>query len=124
MFALSKFDTIPATSWTLLISAFGTKLPIFFFVKVGLPSLSIADCTSIATPADTALMMQLGSDGVFVGSGIFKSRNPEKRARAIVLATTYYNDPIKLAEISEDLGEAMSGINCSEITSKYEEKGW
>ena len=82
------------------------KLPIFFFVKVGLPSLSIADCTSIATPADTALMMQLGSDGVFVGSGIFKSRNPEKRARAIVLATTYYNDPIKLAEISEDLGEA------------------
>ena len=78
----------------------------------------------IATPADAALMMQLGSDGVFVGSGIFKSGNPEKRARAIVLATTYYNDPIKLAEISEDLGEAMSGINCSEITSKYEEKGW
>ena len=78
----------------------------------------------IATPADAALMMQLGSDGVFVGSGIFKSGNPEKRARAIVLATTYYNDPIKLAEISEDLGEAMSGINCSEITSKYEERGW
>ncbi len=78
----------------------------------------------IATPADAALMMQLGCDGVFVGSGIFKSDNPEKRARAIVLATTYYNDPIKLAEISEDLGDAMSGINCNEITSRYEERGW
>ena len=78
----------------------------------------------IATPADAALMMQLGCDGVFVGSGIFKSGNPEKRARAIVLATTYYNDPIKLAEISEDLGDAMSGINCNEITSRYEERGW
>ena len=258
MFALSKFDTITATSWTLLRSAFGTKLPIFFFVKVGLPSLSIADCTSIAntvlsrflfaiealgidyidesevltpadnsyhinkndlkalfvcgsrnlgealrrigegasmirtkgeartgdivqavthmrtinddirrvkntpkeelmtlakefnapydlieyvwkngklpvinfsvggiaTPADAALMMQLGFDSVFMDSGIFKSWNPEKRARAIVLATTYYNDPIKLAEISEDLGKVMSGINCNEITSKYEERGW
>ena len=77
----------------------------------------------IATPADAALMMQLGCDGVFVGSGIFKSGNPEKRASAIVLATTYYNSPLKLAEISEDLGEAMSGINCSKITSKFEERG-
>lgn len=77
----------------------------------------------IATPADAALMMQLGCDGVFVGSGIFKSGNPEKRASAIVLATTYYNAPLKLAEISEDLGEAMYGINCSEITSKFEERG-
>ena len=68
-------------------------------------------------------MMQLGCDGVFVGSGIFKSGNPEKRASAIVLATTYYNAPLKLAEISEDLGEAMYGINCSEITSKFEERG-
>ena len=78
----------------------------------------------IATPADAALMMQLGSEGVFVGSGIFKSGDPEKRARAIVLATTYYNDPIKLAEVSEDLGKAISGINYSEITTKYEERGW
>ena len=69
-------------------------------------------------------MMQLGFDSVFMDSGIFKSWNPEKRARAIVLATTYYNDPIKLAEISEDLGKVMSGINCNEITSKYEERGW
>jgi len=78
----------------------------------------------IATPADAALMMQLGSEGVFVGSGIFKSDNPEKRARAIVLATTYYNDPEKLAEVSEDLGGAMSGINSTEVATKYAQIGW
>ena len=89
------------------------KLPVVNFAAGG-----------IATPADAALMMQLGCDGVFVGSGIFKSGDPEKRARAIVLATTYYNDPIKLAEVSEDLGKAISGINYSEITTKYEERGW
>ena len=69
----------------------------------------------IATPADAALMMQLGAEGVFVGSGIFKSGNPEKRARAIVQATTNFNDPKLLAELSEDLGEAMVGINEQEI---------
>lgn len=89
------------------------KLPVVNFAAGG-----------IATPADAALMMQLGSEGVFVGSGIFKSGDPEKRARAIVLATTYYNDPIKLAEVSEDLGKAISGINYSETTTKYEERGW
>ncbi|OPX49790.1 pyridoxal 5'-phosphate synthase lyase subunit PdxS [Clostridium thermobutyricum] len=89
------------------------KLPVVNFAAGG-----------IATPADAALMMQLGCDGVFVGSGIFNSGNPEKRARAIVLATTYYNDPIKLAEVSEDLGEAMSGISASEIKVKYENRGW
>lgn len=89
------------------------KLPVVNFAAGG-----------IATPADAALMMQLGSEGVFVGSGIFKSGDPEKRARAIVLATTYYNDPIKLAEVSEELGKAISGINYSEITTKYEERGW
>lgn len=89
------------------------KLPVVNFAAGG-----------IATPADAALMMQLGSDGVFVGSGIFKSENPEKRARAIVLATTYYNDPEKLAEVSEDIGGAMSGINAQEVKVKYEERGW
>jgi pyridoxal 5'-phosphate synthase pdxS subunit len=64
----------------------------------------------IATPADAAMMMQLGADGVFVGSGIFKSSDPEKRARAIVQAVTYYNDPQKLAEVSTGLGEPMKGI--------------
>lgn len=69
----------------------------------------------VATPADAALMMQLGADGVFVGSGIFKSGNPAKRAAAIVKAVTSYNDPKVLAEVSEDLGEAMVGINKDEI---------
>jgi len=68
----------------------------------------------LATPADVALLMQLGVDGVFVGSGIFKSGNPQKRAQAMVQAVTFYKDADKLAEISEDLGEAMVGINCQE----------
>ncbi|WP_294395836.1 pyridoxal 5'-phosphate synthase lyase subunit PdxS [uncultured Clostridium sp.] len=89
------------------------KLPVVNFAAGG-----------IATPADAALMMQLGCDGVFVGSGIFKSKNPEKRARAIVLATTYYDDAKKLAEVSEDLGEAMSGINAKEVSTRYAERGW
>lgn len=80
----------------------------------------------IATPADAALMMQLGADGIFVGSGIFKSSNPEKRAAAIVKATTYYNDPKILAEVSEDLGEAMEGLEISKIEKEnlYAERGW
>lgn len=69
----------------------------------------------IATPADAALMRMLGADGVFVGSGIFKSENPEKRARAIVLACTHYDDPELLARVSEDLGEAMPGIEIEKI---------
>lgn len=69
----------------------------------------------VATPADAALMMQLGAEGVFVGSGIFKSGNPEKRAAAIVKAVANYNNPAVLAELSEDLGEAMVGINPDEI---------
>ena len=89
------------------------KLPVVNFAAGG-----------IATPADAALMMQLGCDGVFVGSGIFKSDNPEKRAKAIVLATTYYNDPQKLAEVSEDLGGAMSGINANDVAIRYAERGW
>lgn len=89
------------------------KLPVVNFAAGG-----------IATPADAALMMQLGSEGVFVGSGIFKSADPEKRARAIVLATTYYNEPKKLAELSENLGEPMFGINADELKTRYEERGW
>ena len=80
----------------------------------------------IATPADAALMMQLGSEGIFVGSGIFKSSNPEKMARAIVKATAYYNDPDVLAEVSEGLGEAMRGIELSEIApeNRMAQRGW
>lgn len=80
----------------------------------------------IATPADAALMMQLGAEGNFVGSGIFKSSDPMKRARAIVAATTYFNDPTVLAEVSKDLGEAMVGIDISTIKpeDRMQERGW
>ena len=80
----------------------------------------------IATPADAALMMQLGCDGIFVGSGIFKSNDPAKRAKAIVAATTYYNDPKVLAEVSKDLGEAMPGIEISTLSAseRIQERGW
>ncbi|RMD42832.1 hypothetical protein DV735_g2267, partial [Chaetothyriales sp. CBS 134920] len=80
----------------------------------------------IATPADAALMMQLGCDGVFVGSGIFKSGNAAKRAKAIVRATTHYQDAKVLAECSAGLGEAMVGINCSSMapTEKMAGRGW
>ena len=77
----------------------------------------------VATPADAALMMQLGAEGVFVGSGIFKSGNPEKRASSIVKAVTNYNDYKMLAELSEDLGEAMVGINEQEIQLLMAERG-
>ena len=77
----------------------------------------------VATPADAALMMQLGAEGVFVGSGIFKSGNPAKRASAIVQAVTNFTDAKLIAEISEDLGEAMVGINAGEIAIIMEERG-
>lgn len=89
------------------------KLPVVNFAAGG-----------IATPADAALMMQLGAEGVFVGSGIFKSENPQKRANAIVLATTYCNDPKKIEEVSEDLGEAMSGLEIDNLDQKYADRGW
>ena len=88
------------------------KLPVVNFAEGG-----------VATPADAALMMQLGAEGVFVGSGIFKSGNPEKRAAAIVKAVTNYNDPAMLAELSEDLGEAMVGINEQEIELLMAKRG-
>lgn len=91
------------------------KLPVVNFAAGG-----------IATPADAALMMQLGVDGVFVGSGIFKSGDPVKRAKAIVEATTFYNDPVKLAKISEDLGAAMVGIEIDTLapTELLASRGW
>ncbi|WP_027718876.1 pyridoxal 5'-phosphate synthase lyase subunit PdxS [Desulfovirgula thermocuniculi] len=80
----------------------------------------------IATPADAALMMQLGADGIFVGSGIFKSENPRAYARAIVAATTYYNDPAVLAEVSKELGRAMPGLEIATIAreQRMQERGW
>ena len=88
------------------------KLPVVNFAAGG-----------VSTPADAALMMQLGAEGVFVGSGIFKSGNPAKRASAIVQAVTNYTDAKLIAELSEDLGEAMVGINPSEIQIIMEERG-
>jgi pyridoxal 5'-phosphate synthase pdxS subunit len=80
----------------------------------------------VATPADAAMMMQLGAETVFVGSGIFKSGDPAKRARAIVLAVTHYKDAAKLAEISEDLGEPMVGINVEDLGEDQllAKRGW
>lgn len=88
------------------------KLPVVNFAAGG-----------VATPADAALMMQLGAEGVFVGSGIFKSGNPAKRAQAIIKAVTNYTDAKLIAELSEDLGEAMVGINADEIELIMEERG-
>ena len=80
----------------------------------------------IATPADAALMMQLGCDGIFVGSGIFKSNNPAARAKAVVAATTHYNDPKILAEVSNNLGEAMPGLEIASIQpeQRMQDRGW
>ena len=91
------------------------KLPVVNFAAGG-----------IATPADAALMMQLGADGVFVGSGIFKSGDPEIRARAIVEATTHYDNPKMIAQVSEGLGEAMKGIEISQIAAaeRMQDRGW
>ncbi|QGG40584.1 pyridoxal 5'-phosphate synthase lyase subunit PdxS [Aeromicrobium yanjiei] len=91
------------------------KLPVTLFTAGG-----------IATPADAALVMQLGSEGVFVGSGIFKSGNPQQRAEAIVKATTFYDDPHVVAKASRGLGDAMVGINVSEIPEHHrlEHRGW
>lgn len=94
--------------------------------KLGrLPVVNFA-AGGIATPADAALMMLLGCDGIFVGSGIFKSGDPAKRAKAIVAATTYYNDPKILAEVSKDLGEPMVGIEIDTIPQheRMQERGW
>jgi pyridoxal 5'-phosphate synthase pdxS subunit len=91
------------------------KLPVVLFTAGG-----------IATPADASLMMQLGADGVFIGSGIFKSGNPSERASACVKATTFYNDPKIVADVSRGLGDAMVGINVADIPVPHRlaERGW
>ena len=91
------------------------KLPVPMFVAGG-----------VSTPADAALVMQIGAEGVFVGSGIFKSGNPEKRAQAIVEATKHYNDPAVITRVSRNLGEAMVGINVADLPAPHRlaERGW
>jgi len=99
--------------WPILEAAISMgRLPVVNFAAGG-----------IATPADAALMMQLGMDGVFVGSGIFKSGNPLKRAKAIVQAVTHFKDPSVLATVSEDLGPAMVGIGCDNEKLLFSHRG-
>ncbi|HBC27452.1 MAG TPA: pyridoxal 5'-phosphate synthase lyase subunit PdxS [Ruminococcaceae bacterium] len=127
MAEIRRLSTLPAEEWMTAAKELGA--PYDLVAKVAetgkLPVVNFA-AGGIATPADAALMMQLGSEGVFVGSGIFKSSDPEKRARAIVKAATYFDKPEIIAEVSEDLGEAMKGIDISELEPKdrLAERGW
>ncbi|MCX7923593.1 MAG: pyridoxal 5'-phosphate synthase lyase subunit PdxS [Clostridia bacterium] len=122
-----RLSTLPKEE--LMTAAKEMAAPYELVVKVAedgkLPVVNFA-AGGIATPADAALMMQLGSEGVFVGSGIFKSSNPEKMAKAIVKATTFYNNPEIIAEVSEDLGEAMRGLEISQISPEnvLSSRGW
>ncbi len=110
-------DGLPPTLRTLALGLFGPHgaLPVVLFTAGG-----------VATPADAAMMMQLGADGVFVGSGIFKSGDPARRAAAIVKATTFHDDAAIVAEASRGLGEAMVGINVSDLPAPHRlaDRGW
>lgn len=101
MLVYLHLEGLPISKCCPHVQALSCRLPVVNFAAGG-----------VASPADAALMMQMGVDGVFVGSGIFKSGDPAKRARAIVQAVTHYNDPKILAEVSSGLGEAMVGIDC------------
>ncbi|MDH7506850.1 MAG: pyridoxal 5'-phosphate synthase lyase subunit PdxS [Candidatus Thermoplasmatota archaeon] len=117
VFGNYTYETVKKEIFEILVSIKKVyhRLPVVNFAAGG-----------IATPADAAIMMQLGSDGVFVGSGIFKSSNPEKRARAIVEAVANYNKPEVIAEISKDLGDAMTSIEIETIPKekRLQERGW
>lgn len=127
MSAIRKLANMPAEELMTFAKENGAPYDLVRWVSENgrLPVVNFA-AGGIATPADAALMMQLGSEGVFVGSGIFKSANPEKMARAIVKATAFYGDPDILAEVSEGLGEAMRGIEIGQIPleSRLADRGW
>lgn len=124
---IRRIQNLPEEELMTVAKEFGAPYELIVEVagtgKLPVPNFSAG---GVATPADAALMMHLGAEAVFVGSGIFKSGNPEKRAKAIVQAVTYYNDPAKLAEISKDLGEAMTGIGMTELleADKLAGRGW
>jgi len=122
---IRRLQNMPEEELIMIAKEMGAPYELVLYVaKNGkLPVVNFA-AGGIATPADAALVMQLGCDGVFVGSGIFKSENPEKRARAIVTAVAYYDDPYILAEVSEDLGEPMTGIEIEKLEERYAERGW
>ncbi len=124
---IHQLTNLPTAEWMTFAKEHGAPYELVAQIaKTGkLPVVNFA-AGGIATPADAALMMQLGSDGVFVGSGIFRSDNPAKRAKAIVMAVSYYQDPKVLAEVSSDLGEAMKGIEIAEIPEgqTFAKRGW
>jgi len=124
---IRRLQNLPPEEWMAFAKEIGAPYDLVVWVAQNgkLPVVNFA-AGGIATPADAALMMQLGSEGVFVGSGIFKSSDPEKRARAIVKATTYYNDPQIVAEVSENLGEAMFSLEINKIAEEnlYAKRGW
>lgn len=127
MSAINQLKNMPKEELMTFAKENGAPYDLVLYVaeKGKLPVVNFA-AGGIATPADAALMMQLGSEGIFVGSGIFKSSNPTLMAKAIVKATAYYNDPKILAEVSEGLGEAMRGIEISQIEPEnlLANRGW
>lgn len=122
---IRKVRFLPAEERMTFAKAIGAPLNLVDYVaeKGKLPVLNFA-AGGIATPADAALMMQLGCDGIFVGSGIFKSENPEKRAAAIVKATAHYNEPDIILQASKGLGEAMQGLEIDKLEDQYAKRGW
>lgn len=124
---IRQLQNMPADEWMAFAKENGAPYELVAKVaKEGkLPVVNFA-AGGIATPADAALMMKLGAEGVFVGSGIFRSGNPEKRAKAIVMATTFYKDIKVVTEVSEDLGEPMSGIDVRTLTEEqtFAKRGW
>ncbi|CAA7599846.1 pyridoxal 5'-phosphate synthase (glutamine hydrolysing) [Acididesulfobacillus acetoxydans] len=124
---IRKLTTMPKEELMTAAKEMGAPYDLVVYVAENgkLPVVNFA-AGGIATPADAALMMQLGVDGIFVGSGIFKSSDPKARAKAVVLATTHFNDPKTLADISKDLGEAMPGLEISTIAEnqRMQERGW
>lgn len=127
MSEIRRLTTMPKEELMTAAKEMGAPYDLVLYVAENgkLPVVNFA-AGGIATPADAALMMQLGVDGIFVGSGIFKSSDPRNRARAIVLATTHHSDPNFLAEVSKDLGEAMPGLEISKISAneRMQERGW
>jgi pyridoxal 5'-phosphate synthase pdxS subunit len=122
---IRKVQLLPAEERMTFAKEIGAPLHLVDYVAENkkLPVVNFA-AGGIATPADAALMMQLGCDGIFVGSGIFKSENPEKRAAAIVKATTHYNDPEVILQVSEGLGQAMYGLEIDKLDDQYANRGW
>ncbi|ABK60390.1 pyridoxal 5'-phosphate synthase lyase subunit PdxS [Clostridium novyi] len=120
---IRKLKVMPKEELMIAAKELGAPYDLVEYVRENgkLPVINFA-AGGIATPADAALMMQLGCDGVFVGSGIFKSENPTKRAKAIVEAVKNYNNPLKIAEVSEGLGEAMTGLEIDKLDVTFAER--